>query len=277
MPGSAQTNVVQTFRGEVQSDSAVDYREYRVELETVGAHGDVYRADVNLAGAFEFRGVPSGQYQLRVTTLLGENVQQEYVTVNATSAMLYVNLAPLRGKRPSAPGTISMMQLRHPPDRKAIQSFAAARRFAESGSPEKAAQELEKAVHISPEFADAHTNLAVQYLRLERYQEAADEMARAIQIAGPNPLRLCNLAYAQIFLGRKEEAQATARAALRLDGGYPQAHLILGTILAGDKRTVAEAIPHLQRAAESIPSAQGTLNRAREALRNVTAAQSRTN
>ena len=99
-------------------------------------------------------------------------------------------------------------------------------------------------------------------------------MARAIEIAGPNPLRLCNLAYAQVFLGRRQEAQVTVRAALKLDAGYPQAHLILGTILAGDQRTLAEAIPHLQRAAESLTSAQATLDRARGAMRNLTAAQS---
>lgn len=272
---SAQTNEVQTLKGEVWSDSAVNYREYRVELETFSPHGEVYRTDMNLDGGFEFRRIPQGQYQLRVTTLQGETIQQELVTVNAPTGVLSVHLAPLTAKRPSAPGTISMTQLRHPPDRKAIQSYAAAQRFAASGSPEKAAQELEKAVRISPEFADAYTNLAVQHIRLERYEEAAEEMARAIEIAGPDPLRLCNLAYAQVFLGRREEAQTTVRAALRLDASYPQAHLILGTILASDTRTLAEAIPHLERAAESLTSAQGTLDRARGALKNLTAARSR--
>jgi tetratricopeptide (TPR) repeat protein len=122
-------------------------------------------------------------------------------------------------------------------------------------------------VRISPEFADAYTNLAVQHMRMDRYQEAAGETVRAIEIAGPSPQRLCNLSYAQAHLGRREDALASVRAALRMDAGYPQAHLILGTILAADRRTLTEAIPHLERAAQSMPVAQGVLERAREALR----------
>ena len=126
---------------------------------------------------------------------------------------------------------------------------------------EKAAEELEKAVRISPEFADAYTNLAVQHIRMRRFQEAAGELARAIEIAGPDPLKLSNLAYAQINLSRVQESTAAVRAALRLDAGYPPAHLILGSILAADPRTRAEAIPHLEQAAESIPAARVMLEK----------------
>jgi len=60
-------------------------------------------------------------------------------------------------------------------------------------------------------------------------------------------------------------ALASARAALRLDSGSPQAHLILGSILAVDPRTRAESIPHLERAAETLPSARATLRQIRQA------------
>ena len=270
IPGSAQ-NEIQLLKGELRSESPVNFHDYRVELEEINHHSEIYRADPRLGGEFEFHRLPVGEYQLRVTTLHGDIVEQEFVTVNSMVGMLSVHLS-LMAKSPSASGTISMTQLRHPPDRKAMQSYVAAQRFADSGSPEKAAEELEKAVRISPQFADAYTNLAVQHMRLQRFQEAAGELTRAIEIAGPSPLRLCNLAYAQINLGRREESLVSARAALRMDSGYPQAHLILGAILAGDRRTLAESIPHLERAAESIPAAQGTLERARDAMRNSAAA-----
>jgi tetratricopeptide (TPR) repeat protein len=263
----AQTSEVQTFKGEVRSDSLMNFHDYRIELEEINHHGEIYRTDLNIQGDFEFHRLPAGEYQLRVTTFRGDMIQQEFVSVNSFVGVLRVHLA-LPAKNSSEPGTISMTQLRHPPDRKAIQSYVAAQRFAASGSPEKAAKELEKAVRISPEFADAYTNLAVQHMRLERFEEAAAEMTRAIEIAGPNPLRLCNLAYAQTFLGRREEALVSVRAALRLDGGYLQGHLILGTILAADRRTVSEAIPHLERAVQSFPSAQAILEQARGALSN---------
>jgi hypothetical protein len=42
-----------------------------------------------------------------------------------------------------------------------------------------------------------------------------------------------------------------------------QAHLILGSLLARDPRTRAESIQHLERAAETLPSARATLEKLR--------------
>ncbi len=164
-----------------------------------------------------------------------------------------------------APGTISVTQLRHPPTRKAFQALVSAQRFSESGQTDKAVIELEKAIHISPEYADAYNNLAVQHIRLGRFQEACDELTRAIELAGPNAPRLANLAYVQCQLKLYSEAVVSARAAYRLDPGSPQANLILGSLLASDPITRAESIPHLQRAAETLPSARATLETVRRA------------
>jgi tetratricopeptide (TPR) repeat protein len=79
-------------------------------------------------------------------------------------------------------------------------------------------------------------------------------------------MRLTNLAYAQFHLNLVDEAIASVRVALRLDAGYPQVHLVLGSILAGSRHTLPEAIPHLERAAEAIPSARPALERAQREL-----------
>lgn len=143
--------------------------------------------------------------------------------------------------------------------------MVSAQLFSESGQAEKAVEELEKAIRISPEYADAYNNLAVQHIRMGRFEEACGELARAIVIAGPSTLLLSNLAYAQRQLNRLPEAIVSAPAALRLDSGSPQAHLILGSILAQDPRTRAESIPHLERAAETLPSARASLEQVRRA------------
>uniref|UniRef100_Q027W0 Tetratricopeptide TPR_2 repeat protein n=1 Tax=Solibacter usitatus (strain Ellin6076) TaxID=234267 RepID=Q027W0_SOLUE len=265
LPCAAQPFEMPTVRGEVRADSRVDFRDYRIELADLNHRGDVYRADLSFDGSFEFRRIPAGDYQLFVVTQGGDIVHQEFVALNPHLTQISVRLSAT-GKGPLVPGTVSITQLRHPPDRKAFQSFAAAQRFAAAGSPEKAAEELEKAVRISPEFADAYSNLAVQHMRMRRFPEAVAELTRALAIAGPNPLMLCNLAYAQLNLGRVSESLGAVHAALRLDAGYAQGHLILGSILAADPRTRAEAIPHLERAAETIPSARATLERARSAM-----------
>jgi tetratricopeptide (TPR) repeat protein len=180
------------------------------------------------------------------------------VNVNPQAGPLTVHLPGAAGK-PSAPGTISVTQLQHPPARKAVQAARSAQRFASAGNTEKAVEELEKAIRISPEYADAYNNLAVENMRRGRFAEAAGELERALALAGPDAPRLSNLAFAQCRLNLIPDAIASARAALRLDSGSPQAHLILGSLLARDPRTRVEAIPHLERAAETLPSARATL------------------
>ena len=261
---SQSTNLPTAVDGELHSEAPLPFQDYRVELTDPNGATETHRAFVQFDGTFHLRDIPSGQYMLRVTTTDGGLVHQEFVAVSPQAGPLTVRL-PGSAKQPSAPGTISMTQLRHPPARKAWQAMVSAQRFAYSGQTEKAVEELEKAIRISPEYAEAYNNLAVQHIRMDRFEEAAAELARALAISGPSPMELTNLAYAQYRLNRFPEAIASARAALRLDSGSPQAHLILGSLLAVDPCTRAESIPHLERAAETLPSARATLKQIRQA------------
>jgi tetratricopeptide (TPR) repeat protein len=262
MPAKAQNSELSSVRGEVQSAEPTNFREYWVELVDTNRSTSSYRAGVQSDGSFEFRYVPAGEYILRVTNLQGDSICQQFAAVNAQTGPLTISM-PVTGKQPSAPGTVSLTELRHPPSPKAYQAVASAQRYAEAGQPEKAEAELQKAIRISPEFADAYNNLAVQHLRMNRNEEAAAEAQRAIDIGGPTPMRLCNLAYAQYQLHRNNDAVASTRAALRLDSSYARAHLILGSILAVDPHTREESIPHLERAAETLPAARTTLEKVR--------------
>jgi tetratricopeptide (TPR) repeat protein len=265
IPGRSQsTDLPTAVDGELHSEAPLPFLDYRVELTDPNRTTETHRADVQLDGTFRLRDIPAGQYSLRVTTLSGDLVHQEFVSVSPQAAPLSVRL-PGSAKRPSAPGTVSMTQLRHPPARKAWQAMCSAQHFAESGQTEKAVEELEKAIRISPEYAEAYNNLAVQHIRMNRFEEAAGELGRALAIAGPSPMQLTNLAYAQYRLNRFPEATASARAALRLNSGSPRAHLVLGSILAVDPLTRAESIPHLERAAETLPSASALLKQLRQA------------
>ena len=118
---------------------------------------------------------------------------------------------------------------------------------------------------IAPDFAEAHTNLAVQYIRRNRLEQAAAEARRAMEIGGPDAINLCNLAFVQFQLRHYGDAEASALAALRLDSGYLQAHLVLGSVLALDRTTWTEAIAHLEKAATKFASAQKTLDALRAA------------
>jgi tetratricopeptide (TPR) repeat protein len=264
-PAWSQTpETIANVKGELHSDKPVYFPDFWIELGAVDRASDTHRQPVQFDGSFQLRDIRAGQYVLRVTSLNGDPVHQELVNVFPQAGPLNVRL-PGPSQKPSMPGTISVTQLRHPPSRKAFQAVASAQRYSEDGKPEKAAAELEKAIRLSPEYADAYNNLAVQYMRMGRLQEACDLLTRAVAIAGPSALLLSNLAYAQRQLKRFPDAIASARASLRLDSSSPQAHLILGSTLALDPRTRAESIPHLERAAETLPSARAILEQVRRA------------
>ncbi len=262
--GMAQSNEsAGLVKGELRSPQGVLFSDYRVELISHDHRSDTYRADVQLDGSFHFRDVRSGNYSLTVLTVMGEQIHQELVTVMPQSAPLTVRL-PGRARVAGAPGTVSVRQLLHPPDRKAFRAVESAQRFSEAGQPEKAAEELEKAIRISPEYADAYNNLAVQHMRLGRFEEACLELLKSIEIAGPHPRVLANLAFVQRHLGRYQEALDSARAALKLDKSSAPAHLVAGSILAASPDTRVEGIRHLEIAAETLESARATLDRARK-------------
>jgi tetratricopeptide (TPR) repeat protein len=170
-----------------------------------------------------------------------------------------------RMERPPS-GPVSVTQLQHPPARKAFGAFMAAQRFSEAGQFEKAAAELEKAIRISPEYAEAYTNLAAQHARMGRYAEAIGDATRAMQLTKPNAIDLSNLAYAQYMLKRYGEAVESARTAVRLDPASDKAQYLLGTLLVMRRSTLREGVAHLQRALPSIPAARTNLDLARRQL-----------
>jgi hypothetical protein len=235
-----------------------------VMMEDVSAHTEISETPVGLDGSFEFRSVRPGDYTLRVTDGFGATVYQKFVTIDDHMPALEVRL-PERDSDGAGgkPATVSVTQLMHPPQKKAVQAYQRALRLSSAGKYEDAATELQQAIRISPEFAAAHTNLAVQHFRLGRFQESAAESARAIQLGGPDPINLCNLATAQARLHRFVEAEQAARAALRLDPVYLKANLVLGSILADQPKTRGEGIKHLEKAAAEFASARQFLEQLR--------------
>jgi tetratricopeptide (TPR) repeat protein len=262
--GNAQAPETLQVKIEVKIEEEPIAPNYVCVLEEFRTHQRFGVADLQADETCTFRNVPSGDYDMSITDANGGALHQEMVTVSQHNAVFSVTLPRRNAQRPPG-GPVSMAQLQHPPARKALAAVVAAQRFSESGDYRRAAGELEKAVRISPDFADAYTNLAVQHMRLGEYDQAVREMQHAMQLAKPGPMQLCNLAYAQLQLKQYDVAAESARAALRLDASYPQAHFLLGVLLARDRRTLPEALPHLERAAKVLPSAQTALELARKA------------
>ncbi len=247
-----------TVRGELQSGTPRSYSEYMVQLVDRSNRNTLSRVEVRGDGSFEVRNVLPGEYNAVVTTLYGDEVSAQSVTIAARNNLVTVRIpdAPLK---PLGGRTISVRQLMNPPSKKAFRSFMTAQKFSASGDYAKAAEALERAVAESPDYAEARVNLSVQYMRTGRFPEAMAELQRAMEIAGPTSLTLCNLAWLQMQMGKRDQAIETVRAGLRLDQGSAQGNLILGSLLAQDPRTREEAIAHLEKAADWFASAKELL------------------
>jgi tetratricopeptide (TPR) repeat protein len=244
-------------KGRLHAAGETSFHGYVIELESLASHEVVGRMEVNFEGEFSAAQVPYGDYMVRVTTYHGDRVVQQLIVINRNPAQIDLRL-PDRPGGPSG-GTVSVKELRHPPDRKAVAASIAAERFADAGNFDRAVAELEKAVGISPDYALAHSNLGAEYLRMRRYDEAATEIRRAIDLAGPNPRDLSNLAFAQLSLKQIPEAMESARAALRIREDTPSAHYMLGLALIRAPETRDEGVVHLKEAAREIESARRVL------------------
>jgi tetratricopeptide (TPR) repeat protein len=264
LPCRSQSPVLTLLRGEIKSDRVL-LQGYCAELYDFNNRQNVDRTYVHNDGEFDFHNVPYGDYQLRVTNSAGEIVHQQFVTVGITTPLVEVRLLPETIQRPPS-GPVSVKQLQHPPTRKAFAEFAAAQRFSESGQYDKAAEELEKAIKISPAYAEAYTNLAAQHFRMGRYEEALADSKRAMELSSPNAVDLGNMAFALLRLQRYPEAVDAARAAVRIDPGNDKSRYLLGTLLVMNWATIQEGIKQLERVAGAIPSAHVNLDAARKML-----------
>ena len=260
-PAAAQEPKTAEVKGNVVHENELILHGYVAELEDLVHHGRTLYTDVPPDGLFLIREVPYGDYVLRITNYYGTTIAEQFVTVREHQTPVDVRL-PSDGPRPAS-GNVSLRELRNPPAAKAVGAAMAGQRFAQSGQYERAAQELRKAVRISPEYALAHSNLAVQYIRLGQYEQASGEIDQALAISGPNPSDLCNQAFVRIALQHYDEAAVSAREALAIDPGLAAAHYLLGTVLLLRPEARAEAIAHLERAAPAMEGARAALARMR--------------
>ena len=232
--------------------------QYSVSIEGIQDRRPIRSATLPANGIWRFRDVPHGEYMVTIMSGDGSPVYEQGITVNSQTSTIMLSL-PVKMTSLSVSGTVSVGQLLHPIDKKAVKCFAASQKFIEKGDFARAASELERAIEVSPGYADAYGSLAEVHIKMGRYVQALTETSQAITAAGPNARDLSNQALAYYHLEDYAESIKAARWALRLDPNYNPAHFILGATPAIDKRTMAESVPHLERAARTIMSAKAIL------------------
>jgi tetratricopeptide (TPR) repeat protein len=242
--------------------------DYTATLEAIQPHTTAASANMRPDNSFEFHGVGFGDYWITVTDPRGATIYRGFVTAHAGGAQTII-YAPLDdGSKQQAPGgPVSVAELRHPPSHKAISAMLESRKLTAKGRYSEAAAQIEKATRLAPEWPQAHSNLAAEYIRMGRFEDGIAEAQIAIGLSRPNPIDLGNMSYAEYRLDRRPAAIDSARAGLALDPQSPTLHYLLGVYLAMDRRTLPESISHLEAAAKTLPGARASLEQVRSALR----------
>lgn len=245
---------VALLRGSIQTGAPLVDTRLWVELANVQVRGPVHRSEITPTGAFEFRSVPVGQYMLKVTSLTGDTIHQEYIEVEEQRPPLEVRLQKVRTEKPLQ-GVVSVRGLQQSqPPKKALEAVSEASRLAASGKTDEAVRRLGDTVRRYPDFAGAHTNLGVLYARTNRTQDAEREFREAARLGGDEPVTLTNLAYTLAARNELDEASTLLRRALQMAPDSTQAHYLLGYVRMRQDDP-DEALFHLERSAPTVPRA----------------------
>lgn len=107
---------------------------------------------------------------------------------------------------------------------------------ASKGDNKKAAEQLDKAVTLYPQFPQALKELGVQYLKLGKADKAAESLQAALKIT-PDDTNT-RLSYGIALMNEKkfDEAEPQFRQVLQKNSAMPTAHMYLGITLLSSSR-----------------------------------------
>ena len=206
----------------------------RIRLSTMTRGDHVFTTNEN--GAFAFRGLPGGSYTLSIDR---EQEYKSYTTSvdvlqtssggRPTPTVVTVNIR-LEYKDRTKAGIVDAELLSVPP--KARTHYRKGIEEAEKGNREAAVEEFKQAIEDHPSFVMAFNELGVQYLKLQRPDEADQAFQNALKIDPDSFPALTNRGIAIIMMKRYGEAVPILRKALNQNDQSAVCHYLLGQALA---------------------------------------------
>lgn len=159
---------------------------------------------------------------------------------------------PARAAQPGG-NLVSVGQLRIPA--KAIKEYERAQKAFQQSDVRASADHLQKALHIYPDFVQAHSALGVRFLQLGDFQKALAEHELAVSLDPGSAQTHQNLSFTLLLLDRNQEAEAEARRSLKLDSQLVTSHYVLGRAVIAQARATPEAIEMLRSSESAFPDA----------------------
>jgi len=210
-----------------------------LSVELVSGDQIVQHTPVAPDGRFEFAGVVTGAYEVRITDPFATVVQSRSVSVPGDASGVKFKLNGSEATRPAAE-TISVHRLMQRVPSAARREFERGGEAALKGQYEKAIGHFRKALAVFPDYEEAHNDLGVCYLENGAFRQAAAEFLAAIKADSHAVRPISNLAVAWLGLGRFRDAEFAARRAVILDPGADFAQRALHLALA---RVIVTADP----------------------------------
>lgn len=219
------TNAIQ---GRVFFPESNANRRVRVNLQSVNYVSQSTLTDED--GVFHFNQLESGSYT--VTVDAGKEYDPALETVLVEQRFVNVTIYLKAKPDPSIPQA-------------AVDFYRQGQEFARKGNTNKAAEQFNSALAISPQFAAALSELGVQYMKLAQMDKAAQTLEMFLKLRPDDPLGQLHLGVALYnqsvaLYGEKKvdesnqkatQAQTHLQTAITLKSSGPSAHYYLGMTL----------------------------------------------
>jgi tetratricopeptide (TPR) repeat protein len=208
-------------------------RSIAIKLETMTKGDRVVFSDEN--GKFEFRGLPSGEYTIRVEK---EKEFEPYVQpVSVVQPRNFpgqaYNISVRLKYKQGVTGTTGVVNAEMalvPPT--ALEHYKKASELASKGDPKGAIDKLRLAIAAYPKFASAYNDMGVQYLKLKDMGRADDAFVSAINIDKAAHAPLLNHGMIMFEIKRFDLAEPVFRDVINAKSDSAVGHFFLGQTLA---------------------------------------------
>lgn len=250
-----------TIRGKVRAPDGSTLNNAIVELRQ-GGGGIISQTVTRNDGDFAFSGLISGEYEI-VVSLAGYEPALQQVRFNHSprdnfQEVLYVEVT-IRPKAELllAPPGVRFVQDVPGSAREAFQKALAKLR---EGKSEEGIALLKKAISIFGDYFSAHFELAAEFYRRGRYQEAIESLERARQINDREGALYYLFGLVMIKQQKFAVAEYAFREAIKLNPGSAPSHFYRGLALI----ELAARAPDQRQRAEDLSDAASSLDRAWE-------------
>lgn len=210
----------------------------RIRIRLISSRAEVSTI-TDETGRFLVSGLPDGDYTIHVDPPEKYQPQSESIEISSNRAAggqtFSVQFRLRESRRTETKPAVVNADLAGVPKR-AVEFFEKGGERAAAGDTNGAVEQLLKAVVEHPEFFLAHTELGVQYQKLNDLEKADQHLQAALKIKPEAYEPLANRGIVLVRLRKYGDAEPILRSAIKLKDDSPIVDFYLGRALLGQKR-----------------------------------------